>query len=224
VRTVTLTRVSPVPARDRRSDRHPPATRQVARVVAAGLALLVAMAVLAACSSAAQTASQPQGSSASARPAGNGRRADGQGAAEARALRTKLGVGGRTLTPDVAQALGISATDGVYVIQVGADGPASKAALKGAFAGSGQQGRPAPQGTPGLRRQQTPSAGEDPGQQRAAPVLPKGGDVITAVDGQKVASVEDLSTYLDTKQSGDPVHLSVLRDGQSQTVDVVLGA
>jgi len=41
------------------------------------------------------------------------------------------------------------------------------------------------------------------------------------VDGQKVANVEDLGGYLGTKQSGDSVHLSVLRDGHSQTVDLM---
>lgn len=51
-----------------------------------------------------------------------------------------------------------------------------------------------------------------------------GGDVITAVDGKSVTSVEDLSAYLNTKQVGDKVTLSVLREGQSIDVQVTLEA
>ncbi|MBI4285371.1 MAG: trypsin-like peptidase domain-containing protein [Chloroflexi bacterium] len=54
--------------------------------------------------------------------------------------------------------------------------------------------------------------------------LAPGGDVITAVDGKPVATVEALSTYLNTKRVGETVELSVLRDGQSLTIQVTLGA
>ncbi len=51
-----------------------------------------------------------------------------------------------------------------------------------------------------------------------------GGDVITAVDSRPVTSVEDLSTYLNSKQVGDTVVLSLLRNGQSLNIQVTLGA
>ena len=54
--------------------------------------------------------------------------------------------------------------------------------------------------------------------------LVAGGDVITAVDGKAIASVDDLSAYLSTKQVGDKVALTVLRNGQTTTVQVTLGA
>jgi S1-C subfamily serine protease len=54
--------------------------------------------------------------------------------------------------------------------------------------------------------------------------LASGGDVITAIDGKSVTSVEDLSAYLITKQIGDKVNLTVLRNGQSTTVQVTLTA
>lgn len=54
--------------------------------------------------------------------------------------------------------------------------------------------------------------------------LGPGGDVVTAVDGKSVASVEELSAYLTTKQVGDKVSLSVLRGGQSMSVQVTLEA
>ena len=53
--------------------------------------------------------------------------------------------------------------------------------------------------------------------------MPQGGDVVTAVDGKKVKKVEDILSYLDTKQVGDVVKLSVVRDGQQTTVNVTLG-
>jgi S1-C subfamily serine protease len=51
-----------------------------------------------------------------------------------------------------------------------------------------------------------------------------GGDVITAIDGQSVASVPDISGYINTKSVGDIVTLSVLRDGSQIAVQVTLGA
>jgi S1-C subfamily serine protease len=51
-----------------------------------------------------------------------------------------------------------------------------------------------------------------------------GGDVITAIDGKSVAGVPDLSTYINTKNVGDSVTLSIIRDGSSQSVEVTLGA
>lgn len=50
------------------------------------------------------------------------------------------------------------------------------------------------------------------------------GDVITAVDGKSVTSVEELSAYLNTKQVGGTVSLSVLRDGESLDVQATLAA
>jgi len=51
-----------------------------------------------------------------------------------------------------------------------------------------------------------------------------GGDIITAVDGKSVASVPDLSTYINTKHVGDNVTLSIMRDGKNQDVALTLGA
>jgi len=54
--------------------------------------------------------------------------------------------------------------------------------------------------------------------------LVAGGDVITAVDGKSVASVEELSAYISTKSVGNDVSLTVLRNGQSTTVKATLDA
>ncbi len=50
-----------------------------------------------------------------------------------------------------------------------------------------------------------------------------GGDVITAIDGKAVASVQEISTYINTKSVGDTVTLSVLRNGANTDVQVTLG-
>ena len=67
-------------------------------------------------------------------------------------------------------------------------------------------------------------AGLKAGGSNADGTLVAGGDVITAVDGKSVASVEDLSAYISTKSVGDKVSLTVLRNGQSITVQVTLDA
>jgi S1-C subfamily serine protease len=67
-------------------------------------------------------------------------------------------------------------------------------------------------------------AGLKAGSTNADGTLATGGDVITAVDGKAIASVEDLSAYISTKSVGDKVNLTVSRNGQSITVQVTLDA
>lgn len=50
------------------------------------------------------------------------------------------------------------------------------------------------------------------------------GDIITAVDGKPVDSVEDVSAYLNTKKVGDVIRLTIIRSGQSMDVEVTLSA
>jgi S1-C subfamily serine protease len=103
--------------------------------------------------------------------------------------RPWLGISGMALTGTLAQELGLSITEGVYVASVNTDSPAAAAGLKGA----------------------DPQTG--------------GGDVITAIDGSHVASVPDISNYINSnKKVGDVVTLSVLRAGSQLQVQVTLGA
>ena len=119
-----------------------------------------------------------------------------------------LGITSQDLTPMLAQQLGLSTTQGVYVIHVAAGSPAEKAGLKGAVATTTNQRR-----TPWL--QVTPQASSS---------LAKGGDVITAIDGKQVVSSDDISAYLDSKQVGDTVTLSIVRDGTARTLTATLAA
>ena len=109
-----------------------------------------------------------------------------------------LGISGTDMTPDIAQAMNLPAeTRGAMVIQVTDGGPASKAGLLGSndtVTINGVQGT-------------------------------VGGDVITAIDGHTINSMSDIIAYLAVNtQVGQTVTLTILRDGQNQTVDVALGS
>jgi putative serine protease PepD len=51
-----------------------------------------------------------------------------------------------------------------------------------------------------------------------------GGDVITAIDGQKITNSEELQRAIDAKQPGDTISVTYWRNGESHTVDVELTA
>ena len=54
--------------------------------------------------------------------------------------------------------------------------------------------------------------------------VPVDGDIIVAIDGQALASSQDLTVYLETETTvGDTVELSIVRNGEEQVVQVVLG-
>ena len=48
-------------------------------------------------------------------------------------------------------------------------------------------------------------------------------DVITAIDGHPITTIEQLTQYLDTKKVGDRVTLTVVRNGQQISLGVTLG-
>jgi S1-C subfamily serine protease len=53
--------------------------------------------------------------------------------------------------------------------------------------------------------------------------FPAGGDIIVALDGEAVASFEELTVYLETrKRVGETVDVTVVRAGEELTVPVVL--
>ena len=51
-----------------------------------------------------------------------------------------------------------------------------------------------------------------------------GGDVITALDGQKITSSDELQRAVDAKKPGDTISVTYWRNGDSNTVDVKLAA
>ena len=109
-----------------------------------------------------------------------------------------LGISGTSLVPELSGAMGLDDNQrGVLVIDVMPNSPAEEAGLRSS---SDQV--------------------EVNGQQ-----LPIGGDVIVAIDGQTLLDMDDLIAYLVGKtEVGQQVELSLLRDGQQETVSVTLMA
>jgi S1-C subfamily serine protease len=107
-----------------------------------------------------------------------------------------LGITALSITSDLANYLQLPVERGVLVISVTSGQAASQAGIRG-----------------GSRRVQIGSY-----------VVPVGGDILTAIDGNKVGSMEDLVKYLETKaQVGQVVNLTIVRDGQEQSVQATLG-
>jgi len=109
-----------------------------------------------------------------------------------------LGISGTDLTYDLAKAMNLNPTQkGALVISVSPNGPAAAAGLQGSNRQVTISGQPAE----------------------------VGGDVITALNGQTINSFEDLSSYLlNNTQVGQTVTLTILRQGQENTVQLTLGA
>jgi serine protease Do len=109
-----------------------------------------------------------------------------------------LGISGASLTPDLATADNLAPTQrGVLVAEVVSGSPADKAGVKASTSKSDANGQ----------------------------TVPVGGDVITAVDGQKTDKVDDLISYLaSSTEGGQNVTLTILRDGKEQTLSVTLAA
>jgi S1-C subfamily serine protease len=122
--------------------------------------------------------------------------------AEIEELKTKgevehafLGIEGGTITPDLAKAVNLPVEEGVLVQSVVEDSPADKAGLEAG----------------------TTSATIDGEEVRL------GGDIITAVDGKKVESMEELVEIISESKPGDELQMEILRDGDEETANVTLG-
>jgi serine protease Do len=107
-----------------------------------------------------------------------------------------LGITGTSLTRDLSEAMNLDSTQrGALVEDVVTGGPADKAGLQGSTS-------------------QTAVAGS---------TIPVGGDVVIAINGTTVKTMDELITYLmNQTQVGDTVTLTVLRDGKQVSVDVTL--
>jgi serine protease Do len=108
-----------------------------------------------------------------------------------------LGISGLAVNSDIASAMNLDAnTQGILIEQVQANSPAEAAGLQG---GS----------------QQTTIGGTD---------LLLGGDIIIAVDGQSVATVQDILTFLRQAKVGQDITVTIIRDGSQTDVPVTLAA
>ncbi|HDD61966.1 MAG TPA: PDZ domain-containing protein [Chloroflexi bacterium] len=108
-----------------------------------------------------------------------------------------LGIYGISLNPDIAEAMELSSNQsGLLIQQVITDSPADRAGLRGSY-----------------------KSVEINGQK-----ILVGGDVILQMNGNQVGNMKDLQAEINRHKPGDDVSLSVLREGESITVDVRLTA
>ncbi len=105
---------------------------------------------------------------------------------------SQLGVAGITLNAINAKEAGVQPTKGVYITSVSSGGAADRAGLHAAAAST------------------------------ATGALPPGGDVVTAIDGKPLATIEQLARTVDGYNVGDKVKLSVVRDGKSMELTATL--
>lgn len=115
-----------------------------------------------------------------------------------RAQHPWLGISGTTLSSQVAAAMGLSEDQsGILISAVTNGGPAAQAGLRGATRQANIDGL----------------------------TVPVGGDIITGVDGRAIEQFDDLLGYIvQHTQVGQTITLTVLRDGQPQTIQLTLAA
>jgi S1-C subfamily serine protease len=112
-----------------------------------------------------------------------------------RVRRPALGVRTIPVDPDLADQMGLAADYGLLIVQVVQGGAADRAGLHG-------------------------------GNERAflgnVPIM-VGGDLIVAIDGEKVQDQQDLAQLMNKHRAGDIVHITVYRGKKKLDVDVTLG-
>ena len=105
-----------------------------------------------------------------------------------------LGISGLSITPAVAEDLGLPVERGILLLNVVRRGPAAEAGLRSSI-------------------QETDADGV---------VLPRGGDIIVAMDGIAVREMDDLVVLLSERRVGQQVTLAVIRGSDEQNVEVTL--
>jgi S1-C subfamily serine protease len=108
-----------------------------------------------------------------------------------------LGIKGLTITPILAEELGLPVERGVLVSEIIVDGPAEKARMRG-----------------GSREVEIRGS-----------LVREGGDIIISIGDQEIVKFEDLLAYLVMQtEAGQEVALRIIRDGEEQTLKIVLEA
>jgi S1-C subfamily serine protease len=112
-----------------------------------------------------------------------------------RVRRPALGVSTIPISPELADEIGLPVDYGLLVVRVSPGGAAEAAGLRG-------------------------------GDQRAylgnTPIM-LGGDLIVAIDGQKIQDEDDLSQMMNNHRAGDTVQLTIYRGKKKMQVSVQLG-
>jgi S1-C subfamily serine protease len=106
-----------------------------------------------------------------------------------------LGLRGATIEPQLADAVNLPVEQGVLVQEVTDGGPSDEAGIRGGDASVTLDGA-------GLRL---------------------GGDIITALDGRRVSSMEDVVDIVNAADPGDRLEVTLLRGDERRTATVTLG-
>lgn len=106
-----------------------------------------------------------------------------------------MGIDTQTLLPEFAEALSLPIRRGVLVTRVVRGGPAHQAGIRG-----------------GTQRVEVGNA-----------ILVVGGDILVAVDGEKINSAEDFHLVMKTKRPGDRIRLTLWRGREKREVEIKLG-
>jgi S1-C subfamily serine protease len=106
-----------------------------------------------------------------------------------------LGISGATIDEDLAKAVNLPVDEGVLVQEVVKDSPADEAGIEGGRTAATIEGAQAQ----------------------------LGGDIITAVDGEKVASMDEIVEAINESRPGDELELTLRRGDETKTVTVTLG-
>jgi S1-C subfamily serine protease len=112
-----------------------------------------------------------------------------------RVRRPALGVRTIPISPELADEMGLPVDYGLLIVQVVPGGSADQAGLR---------------------------AGTERAYLGNIPIM-LGGDLIVAIDDQKVESEEDLSQMMNDHRAGDTVKITVYRNKKKQDVTVSLG-
>lgn len=107
-----------------------------------------------------------------------------------------IGVSILGLNADIAEAAGLDKdAQGVLVVQIVEGGPAEEAGLKGSYKSVEINGE----------------------------TILIGGDIITAIDGENVATSQDVKDIIASHAAGDDITLDILRDGESMQLLLTIG-
>jgi S1-C subfamily serine protease len=119
--------------------------------------------------------------------------------AVARRVVDELIRNGKIIRPDCGIVSAFETDKGLLVNQVAPEGPAKKAGIRGPLEQTLQRGA------------------------FTYTVIDRSkADLIVAVDGQKVRTLDDLLSYVETKKAGEAVKLRVIRDGKETDVPMTL--
>lgn len=115
--------------------------------------------------------------------------------ADGEVQRAYLGISGGDISPQAAEALDLPVDHGVLVNEAYEGGPAADAGVEG-------------------------SSGE---RTVGGQTLPTGGDIIIEMDGEPIEGMEDVIAEVNTREPGEEITFTILRDGDEQQITITLG-